>query len=122
MAHKKPRGAIRNTRAQRHPNSRLAALDAPFDSLFESMQSTKARDGAAAAFKASPEDLSNLALAAAQRAADTMTLWEVKLDMLGPFASLALLRKVLQAAPLPGPTVDYLSGYLAGLEVGTKEP
>ena len=46
-----------------------------------------------------------------------MARWEAKLDMLGPFASMASLEEVLESAPGPGPTVEFLRGYLAGLQV-----
>lgn len=108
---------MRRRRSSRHLNSGLAVLEAEFDALFASMQSSKVKHGTQAAFSASPEELSNAALAAAQREAEAMTIWEARLDILGPFASPALLRDALDQAPRSGPTADYLSGYLAGLEV-----
>ena len=104
-------------RRHRNKGSPLLDLEAQFDRLFENMQTPKARRGAKAALNASPEDLGQAALDARRKEANAMTNWEARLDLLGPFAPAYLLQEALRAAPAPGPTVDFLRGYLAGLSL-----
>lgn len=99
----------------RNQGSPLLDLEAQFDKLFEDMQTPKSKRGAKAALNAGSEELGQAALDARRKQAEATTNWEMRLDLLGPFAPPYLLREALRAAPAPGPTVDFLAGYLAGL-------
>ena len=104
-------------RRNRNQGSPLLDLEAQFDRLFHNMQTSKSKRGAKAALNASPANLGKAALDAKRKEVDAMTNWEARLDLLGPFAPAHLLQEALRAAPAPGPTVNFLGGYLAGIRL-----